>query len=636
MDLLKKFAGPLSYALLFVFILPLGLYYWAKETEHLILFEPIQSFGASWIFATTGLIVLLWGMLALKIKGGGLPMNAFPPVHFVSSGPYRFVHHPIYIGFGFILIGVSILLGSASGLWLVTPVTILGMSALVLGYENIDLKLRFPGIKQRVVFELSENSATPPDTTERWIAFLKLFVLLILVYFILDHSSATNSINTNHSSDNPPDTSSSLLQPLFVLLLLLLPALLFKTKSQLRDWSISVFIGLAIYAYLGILYPSTVTPWEKYSAFYFGNKNVLSFFNWTVPLFLPLVLISKSLKLNNWKIRLPLQFIGLFSLLIQFSNSIPSLKSILLTLVLFLVSDQYQAVWGFLRNTSEIIANSWKEWTFGKIRVINHGIYVGICAFTGVFIAGILTGQKYAWALMIFCFLGVSFAAIWAQLIEGSDKLKRPFGYYGCLFSIPPAALIFHYMGIDSWTIVAAVSVVMPWSQAIGRLRCLVNGCCHGRPVESEHIGIRYSHPRSRVCYISGLKEKYLHPTPLYSILWLVPVGFVLLSLWDAGFMPSFIFGIYLILTGLGRFVEEAYRGEVQTRIIKGLHLYQWTAIVTVLCGIAMTMVPSVRSDVEPGWSWQIAVAALSGGLFTFAAMGVDFPNSNKRFSRLV
>ena len=32
----------------------------------------------------------------------------------------------------------------------------------------------------------------------------------------------------------------------------------------------------------------------------------------------------------------------------------------------------------------------------------------------------------------------------------------------------------------------------------------------------------------------------------------------------------SLIVGLYFILSGLGRFVEEAYRGEVQTKIVGG------------------------------------------------------------------
>jgi len=230
----------------------------------------------------------------------------------------------------------------------------------------------------------------------------------------------------------------------------------------------------------------------------------------------------------------------------------------------------------------------------------------------------------------------IIFSALWAQLIEGSEKLKRPFGYYGALIGILFASLVVWLMGVNVWVIIGVVSVVMPWVQAIGRLRCLVNGCCHGTKTSNNSIGIRYFHFRSRVCGISNLKGELLHPTQLYAIIWLFFVGLILLKLWFSNFSYPFIFGIYLILTGLGRFVEEAYRGEVQTIVWKGLRLYQWTAILTVLIGMVMTSINVEYVLIETQMSWEIFLSSILGGFITFFAMGVDFPNSNVRFSRLV
>ncbi len=192
-------------------------------------------------------------------------------------------------------------------------------------------------------------------------------------------------------------------------------------------------------------------------------------------------------------------------------------------------------------------------------------------------------------------------------------------------------------MGYNCWVIIGVASVVMPWVQAIGRLRCLVNGCCHGGLINDPLIGIRYYHPRSRVCNISGMKGELVHPTQLYSIIWLFFVGIFLITLWQKGPISiSLIFGLYLILTNIGRFAEEAYRGESQTPSIRRLRLYQWTAVVSVVVGILMTLIRIPAPSISPGFSWESFVVALISGLFIFFAMGVDFPYSNKRFSRLV
>jgi len=82
--------------------------------------------------------------------------------------------------------------------------------------------------------------------------------------------------------------------------------------------------------------------------------------------------------------------------------------------------------------------------------------------------------------------------------------------------------------------------------------------------------------------------------------------------------------------------VEEAYRGEVQTPILKGLRLYQWAAILSIITGIIMSVIRVDVTVVSSDFGWETILSAIIGGLFTTFAMGVDFPYSNMRFSRLV
>jgi drug/metabolite transporter (DMT)-like permease len=69
---------------------------------------------------------------------------------------------------------------------------------------------------------------------------------------------------------------------------------------------------------------------------------------------------------------------------------------------------------------------------------------------------------------------------------------------------------------------------------------------------------------------------------------------------------------------------------------VGGLRLYQWLAIVFVLAGSAMTAIggppaPALAGLREVPWGWLAVLGAV-----TYAAYGVDFPHSNRRFSRLV
>lgn len=404
--------------------------------------------------------------------------------------------------------------------------------------------------------------------------------------------------------------------------------MLIKNKNDLRDTLIRSIIAIVTIVLLAFLLPANLL---KYIFPYESGIN--SFFY--IPFCLIFIALY-SIYFYRKTVTAILKGTAITLLLLEFGFFEYTLIYYLFMALVFAFSIYYIKVWEFLKIMSEKIANSWKEWTYGSIRIINHGFYVGIGAFFGIFFAGILAGEEYSWAILLFGVVVIVSAALWAQIIEGSEKLKRPFGYYGAIVGIVFGSLAVLALGYNAWAVIGVVTIVMPGVQAIGRLRCLINGCCHGKVTYNQLVGIRYFNKRSRVNNISGLSGELLHPTQLYSILWLAITGIFLLKLWYLSLPASFIFGMYLILTGLGRFVEEAYRGEVQTKIIYKLRFYQWAAIVSVIIGICFTTVNIAPITLNPGISLQIIAVATIGGLFTFFAMGVDFPKSNARFSRLV
>jgi protein-S-isoprenylcysteine O-methyltransferase Ste14 len=291
--------------------------------------------------------------------------------------------------------------------------------------------------------------------------------------------------------------------------------------------------------------------------------------------------------------------------------------------------------WVTLCRGAEVMANSWREWRMGPVRVMNHGLYAGLGAALGVAIAVWLAGRGTLWWIVGLALAAQAGAGLWAQLVEGSPQLLRPYGYFGSVVAVSLVCAAAGLAGQDAWTMVAAFAVGACVTQAAGRLRCLVQGCCHGRPVDAAW-GLRYHHPRSRVVRLSGLENVPLHPTQLYSILWTLAVGAVLTVLWLCACPLPFIAGMYLLLVGLGRFVEEHLRGEPQTVCVGGLRLYQWLAMAFVLAGGALSAVagpPAPAPEALPLVAFPV-LAALT--LHTWFVYGVDFPNSNRRFSRLV
>jgi hypothetical protein len=302
--------------------------------------------------------------------------------------------------------------------------------------------------------------------------------------------------------------------------------------------------------------------------------------------------------------------------------------------VLYAAVSHRDSVWERLRRATETVANSWREWRAGPVRVINHAFYAGACGLIGVSGIGLLLGADSLPAAAAVSAIGVLGAALGAQLLEGSSGLLRPYGYFGAVAGVVGSAALGAWLfGGSAWRLIAAFCMCAPWIVGVGRLRCLVQGCCHGRRAP-EDVGVRFTHPMSRVCRLAGLSGTPIHATQLYSILWNGLLGLLLARLWVAHASFSIVVGVYFLLAGLGRFVEEAYRGEPQTPIVAGLRAYQWLSVASVVGGAVATCVST-----GPAGGWEpsgLALAAgLAFGLVAALAYGVDFPGSQARFARL-
>ena len=104
--------GKLLYGALFTVALPVLLVVWAIETRDLVKLPAIHSMPWGIGTIAVGSLLVALGMASLWRVGGGLPMNAFPPPRYVSSGIYSLFSHPIYLGFSLVCIGSAIAAGS--------------------------------------------------------------------------------------------------------------------------------------------------------------------------------------------------------------------------------------------------------------------------------------------------------------------------------------------------------------------------------------------------------------------------------------------------------------------------------------------------------------------------------------------
>jgi protein-S-isoprenylcysteine O-methyltransferase Ste14 len=614
------------YAIFFLIVLPGLLVLWASAASANVRLPVFGNPAGGYALAAFGLVLMLDGMWELWRRGGGLPMNAFPPPRLVTGGTFRLIPHPIYTGFVAVCAGASLVARSASGLWLVTPCVALGCAALVLGYERPDLQNRFGGALP--ILPRAEDA--PPSTLER-----VRFLLLAVIPWVVLYECTIRLPLTPLRLAFPLETRLPVLPwttPIYesIYVAVALAPWCARTRRDLRELMISAWAAMAVVFPFYWLVPTGTpniplagTGWGVYLLRFERAMDapVAAFPSFHV---LWAVFVARLYR-PRW---VGWCFAGANAASCV-TTGMHYASHVLLTLALAPLLLTPQHAWEGLRRAAEWFANSWQEWRLGPVRIINHGFYAGAAAFVQLTIVFAVVGPQARWKVLATAFAGLIGAGAWAQWVEGSSRLRRPFGFYGGLIGLSLACLVFQ----ERWLLLAANCLGAPWMQAIGRLRCLVNGCCHGRPADAA-VGIRIDHPRSRVTRLAGFAGAAIHPTQLYSILSNVALGLFLARLWMAHCPLALICGIYAIGNGMARFVEEAYRGEPQTPALLGLRLYQWLAIGTVTLGAALTgfrTLPATALSASPGsLAWAAAFALLAA-----AALGVDFPASNRPLARL-
>jgi membrane-associated phospholipid phosphatase/protein-S-isoprenylcysteine O-methyltransferase Ste14 len=628
------------YALLFVVVVPIALVLWARAAATAVHIPAPQSTIWGTVVAAIGVAITLVGMLALWVDGGGLPMNAFPPPRFVRSGIYAVLPHPIYSGFVLTCAGLSIVLGSPSGLWLVTPCVGLACAALVLGYELPDLHLRF-GDPVLSPWLPGDDAATPGFPKRLRVYFAVLLPWLIAFGAIMLIGKPAGAVATYLPFEKHlPIVEWTELPYASTYLVVLIAPLLLPTGRALRRFAGRGMTAILFLFPLYLLLPVFVPPRPFAATTAIGNLLLLERSPYSGAGAFPsfhvvwaLIAASAFGEGGRWKRIIWYSWAALVAVSCV-TTGMHSILDVAAGVAAFAVVVNMGRIWTGLLGCVERFANSWKEWRFGAVRIINHGAYAAAGAFVGLSMIDALLGRGSELLTASIYVGAIVGAAFWAQWVEGSPALLRPLGFYGGMAGAILGAIPALWLGVNLWTALAAICIAAPWIQSLGRLRCLVQGCCHGRPAEGVG-GIRYTHPRSRVCRLTEFTDVAVHATPVYSILWNVWVGLALLRLVQLHSPATLICGIYLLLSGVGRFVEEAYRGEPQTKTILGLRLYQWIAVLTVVAGAVITGVESPA--MAQGFQFHASAIALAAGCgaITWFVTGVDFPESSRRFARL-
>jgi Prolipoprotein diacylglyceryl transferase/PAP2 superfamily/Phospholipid methyltransferase len=643
---LTRIAGQCAYAGLFVVVWPGLLAYCAirlDASEFPFWPQPFpMAFGV--FLAAIGMSVVATSMWALWHKGNGLPMNAFPPPRFVATSTYALFSHPIYVGFTVLVVGVSVLCNSAAGLWFVVPLSAAACAALVLGYEGPDLRRRFGPQVARPLFALPAAGADVPSLQARLHACVIAFGPWVLIYAVLSLLPA------------PAGAFEELRMPwefrvphpywaiwVYSMAYIMAPAsvLLASSNDLLRRYVRSAWAGTAIGFLVMLTMPAKAALLSLDTqgvSMWLTHINRLVDADWlALPSFHVFWVVLAALALNS-RGRLYGCVGATFAAGVASScvlSGSHALVDVAGGCVLAFLCWYLEAVWHFIVQAGSRLSNSWSAMRIGPVRIISHFIWSFAGAAFGTAVVLYFGGPAILVPSIVVIATGLLCAGAWGYWLEGGTRLSRPFGYYGYLLGSLTMLVVLFWMGVaGTGALVAAFATAAPVAQALGRLRCIVQGCCHGRTTTTVE-GFQVTHACSRVTALSGLHGVRIHPTPLYSIVGNLVLVLLLVRLWRMGATWPIISGTYLVLSSLARFVEEQYRGEPQTPSRFGMTMYQWLAVLMFLVGLGVLCVSGATATSAQWISWQTVAVSVGMGLVAGFLMSVDFPDSQRRFSHL-
>ncbi|MBS0242080.1 MAG: prolipoprotein diacylglyceryl transferase [Proteobacteria bacterium] len=643
----RGFLGPIAYGVLFCALIPSALSLWLQQLDIALTGVAMPPSALGWPLVAGGILIICWSMALLIVRGRGLPMNAYPTTAWVGQGPYRLVRHPIYAAFVLCVCGGAIAFGSPKGLFVGAPLASLACTALVVGYEAPATARRLGPPPHSVWFGMPvvASPERAPTITERIGAGITVFGTWLTLYFAV---AALPAAPRAWFTSLPVEGAAPFIPASVVVCSLtcawaLLPLAAVGTTAGLRRFAEQGVIGTGAGMAIVLLF-SSLTPyrgdigsdvlggllsWRRAAA---SPTSALPSFNvfWTV-------LAARHLAMSTQRgARRLLVLLTFAQIAASHLTGMDSLLGIIAGLALVGCAIASRELARCALQAAQAFADKAGSISFGPIRLFYHAlpVFAAGCVGYGIAIA-FLPEPDSLLPMNIVVLSALLGAGAWGWALEG-DATSRPFGFFGGFLAALIAALLLAGLDCMSPQQIAASTIALPFAQAVGRLRCLMHGCCHGRLCAATEHGLRYTHPLSRVAAIPALAGRPILPTQLFSLLANVLIGLVLIRMARSGADIAHIIAAYLVTMGLSRFCEEASRGEPNTPIRCGLNLYQWLAIAVALAGLALALVaplgtlPSPRLPTFGAW-----LSTLPFVLLWTTAFSVDWPRTGWPLSRL-
>jgi phosphatidylglycerol:prolipoprotein diacylglycerol transferase len=204
-------------------------------------------------------------------------------------------------------------------------------------------------------------------------------------------------------------------------------------------------------------------------------------------------------------------------------------------------------------------------------KIMDLGIYLIIAALVGAKLMLIVVDFKY-------------FTSHPGELLS----LVRAGGvfYGGLILSFAVGMWLIGRYKLPVWSTSDLYAPGIALGHVIGRLGCLMAGCCYGRPTNLPW-GITFTSPIAADNAGTPLNEA-LHPTQLYDAGAELLILVILLALERRGRpFAGRTFWLYILLYAISRFIVEMFRGDPRGTIA-GVSTSQFVSLVTLPIAVIM------------------------------------------------
>ncbi len=205
-------------------------------------------------------------------------------------------------------------------------------------------------------------------------------------------------------------------------------------------------------------------------------------------------------------------------------------------------------------------------------RIMDLGIYIIISALVGAKLMLLVVDFRY-------------FSTNPAELLN----LLRSGGvfYGGLILAVGVAFWYLRRHRLPMWTTCDAFAPGIALGHVVGRLGCLMAGCCYGRPTDVPWA-IVFTNPLAAANVGTPL-DVHLHPTQLYEAgAELLILGLLLTTERKGRQFPGRTFWGYILLYGVSRFVIEFYRGDNRGMVLDLVSTSQFISLILIPLAIVM------------------------------------------------